>query len=392
MNYKKFKDIKLSTLGMGNMRLPTNSEGDINQEKAREIIEYAYRHGINYFDTAYRYHSGQSESFVGEVLKQFPRESYFLATKLPGHMMNYQNGKLGFQGYLANEQVTSIEAIFEEQLAKCQVDYFDFYLLHNLCETSYDFYTNKELAVIDYLLKQKELGRIRYLGFSSHARAETIEAFLKEYNCFDFAQIQLNYLDWTLQNARKKYQILTDYQIPIMVMEPVRGGKLVTLPKKAEDLLKQERPNDSVVSWAFRFLQSLPNVQLVLSGMSTMDQIKENISIFSKEDILNTKEQDILNQVVDLISDFVPCTACRYCVEDCPKKLDIPTLISYYNEMKHDGYGLLGFNMGNMEEEQLPSACIACNACTKACPQGIQIPETMSFFAKMLSQRKSQQK
>jgi predicted aldo/keto reductase-like oxidoreductase len=255
---------------MGNMRLPTVGErGPIDEEKAREIIEYAYEHGVNYFDTAYGYHGGESERFVGKVLNQYPRESWHLATKMPGHMMRYRNGRLEFAGYLTGLAVASPADIFEEQLEKCGVDYFDFYLLHNLCETAYDFYTDEDLGVVEYLLAQKEAGRIRHLGFSAHARAETIDRFLNWKECFEFVQIQLNYLDWTLQDAKRKYEVITNHGIPVITMESCRGGRLASLNEKADAMLKRARPNDSIASWAFRFIQSLPNVQVVLSGMTT---------------------------------------------------------------------------------------------------------------------------
>ncbi|MBN1933732.1 MAG: aldo/keto reductase, partial [Anaerolineae bacterium] len=209
MIYKPFHDLNLSRLGMGNMRLPTVGErGPIDEAKARAMIEYAYAHGVNYFDTAYMYHGGESERFVGQVLHQYPRASWHLASKMPGHMMRYSNGKLELVGYLSGLKLASPADIFEAQLEKCGVDYFDLYLLHNLCETAYDFYTDEDLGVVEYLLAQKKAGRIRHLGFSAHARAETIDKFLNWKDCFEFVQIQLNYLDWTLQDAKRKYEVI----------------------------------------------------------------------------------------------------------------------------------------------------------------------------------------
>ena len=387
MIYKQFKDMNLSWLGMGNMRLPTQVQrGPIDEEKARKIIEYAYENGVNYFDTAYRYHDGESESFVGRVLSQYPRESWYLATKMPGHMMNYENGKLGFQGYLQGHTVTSIAQIFEEQLEKCGVDYFDFYLLHNLCETSYDFYTDEDLAVVEYLLEQKKAGHIRHLGFSAHGRAETIDNFLNWKDCFEFVQIQLNYMDWTLQEAGKKYEVITKHGIPVVVMEPCRGGRLASLNEKADAMLKEVRPEDSIASWAFRYLQSLPNVSVVLSGMTTMEQLQENIQIFSIDDPVTENEKKVLDKAMETMVDMVPCTACRYCCEGCPQGLDIPKLISMYNETRFEFPFTLSFTLGAMKEEELPGACLACGACNQLCPQGIDIPNAMKNFADALKE------
>ena len=384
MIYKPFQDLSLSTLGMGNMRLPTKGQsGPIDEEKAREIIEYAYHHGVNYFDTAYRYHGGESETFVGKVLSRFPRDSFYLASKMPGHMMNYKDGRLGFQGYLSDFHVDSISEIFEEQLKKCQVEYFDFYLLHNMCESSYDFYTNEELDVVGYLLEQKKAGRIRHLGFSSHGRAEIIDQFLTKYEgVFEFVQIQLNYMDWELQQAKDKYDVITRHGLPVIVMEPVRGGKLCALPEKAAEILRSVRPDDSQARWAFRFLQSLPGVQVVLSGMTTIEQLKENIDIFSQPAQMGESERQVLHEAVQAMVDLIPCTGCRYCTEECPQGLDIPKLIAMYNEMKHEGLNILSFNLRGMKPEELPGSCIGCGACQRICPQGIHIPEILSDFAR----------
>ena len=387
MLYKHFQDLKLSTLGMGNMRLPVVGErGPIDREKARAIIERAYHQGVNYFDTAYRYHGGESEGFVGKVLSQFPRDTWYLASKMPGHMMNYKDGKLGFQGYLAGEEVKSIASIFDEQLSKCGVDYFDFYLLHNLCETSYDFYTNEELGVVRYLLEQKKAGKIRHLGFSAHGRADTIGKFLDHYpDTFEFVQIQLNYLDWELQDAKSKYRLLEGRGIPVIVMEPVRGGSLANLRPDCQQLLEAARPEDSMAAWAFRFLQSLPGVQVVLSGMTTMEQLEENLRLFSQDDPLTDDEKALLQKVVADLADLVPCTVCRYCCEACPQGLDIPKLISMYNEINYNkGLGSLSFTLNAMEEKELPSACLGCGACEKLCPQSIAIPEVLGKFNKAL--------
>jgi len=388
MIYKPFHDLSISHLGMGNMRLPTVGErGPIDEEKARKVIEYAYEHGVNYFDTAYGYHGGESERFVGKVLNQYPRESWHLATKVPGHMMRFSDGRLEFSGYMTGHTVASPAALFEEQLEKCGVGYFDFYLLHNLCETSYDFYTDEDLGVVEYLLVQKKAGRIHHLGFSAHGRAETIDKFLSWKDCFEFVQIQLNYLDWTLQDAKRKYEVITDHGIPVIVMEPCRGGRLASLNEKADAMLKKARPNDSIASWAFRFLQSLPNAQVVLSGMTAMEQVVENVKLFSDPDPTTEEEKELLQQAIATMVSLVPCTGCRYCCDACPQGLDIPKLISMYNDASFENPFTLNFTLGAMTEEELPSACLACGACGELCPQDIDIPDIMEKFAETLANR-----
>ena len=398
MIYKQFKDKNLSQLGLGNMRLPTSGErGPIDETKARELIEYAYEHGINYYDTAYRYHGGRSETFVPSVLRQYPRDTWYLTTKMPGHMMQYRDGRIEGIGYLTNETIASPEQIFEDQLNRTGVDYFDFYLLHNLCETSYDFYTNEELGVVDYLLGRKKAGRIRHLGFSAHGRTETIEKFLKwseaRYagGCFEIVQIQLNYLDWGLQDARGKYEAITKHGLPVVAMEPCRGGKLASFDEKVNALFTAARPNDSIASWAFRFLKGLPNVQVSLSGMSSLEQLKDNLRTFSEPGSLTDEENAVLGKAIASLVDLVPCTACRYCSEECPQKLDIPKLLSIYNEVKNGDasvWGLLNFTLGAMTEAELPSSCTGCDNCKKVCPQGIDVPDLLGKLTQAIANSK----
>ena len=388
MIYKQFKDLKISNLGLGNMRLPTTVErGPIDYEKAREIVHYAYDHCVNYYDTAYRYHQGESESFIGKAMKEFPRSSWYLASKMPGHMMSYQDGRIVGIGYLTGFELNSVDWIFEQQLEKCQTDYFDFYMLHNMSESSYDLYTNEKLGLVDYLVRQKKAGRIRHLGFSSHARAETIEKFLNwdTGGHFEIAQIQLNYLDWTLQDAAAKYDVLTRHNIPVIAMEPVRGGRLASLGADADAVLKEARPGDSVASWAFRYLQSLPNLLVALSGMSTMAQMTENVELFStRYEPMSEADKAILKKAVESVADMIPCTACRYCVEDCPQQLDIPRLISMYNEANFGAARIFKTANDTLGEAERPSACIGCGLCAKLCPQGIDVPGALSRFAEAI--------
>ena len=373
MQYKELCGERISRLGMGNMRLPTTGEGfmaSIDEEKALEIIDYVYCHGVNYFDTAYMYHGGESERFVGRALKRYPRDSFFLSTKMPS-------------GELERRDVAEI---FEEQLEKCQVDYFDFYLLHNLNENSYDLFTSEEKGVIPYLLEQKRNGRIRHLGLSAHAAPATLKRFLDTYDFPEFVQIQLNYLDWELQDAEAQYEIITAHGIPVWVMEPCRGGRLASLSPKADQVLRLAAPDRSVASWAFRYVANLPNVGVVLSGMTQLDQAVDNVATFSGETAFAPAEQEALKQALELFRSevHVPCTACHYC-DGCPMGLDIPALIKIYNQSKVQmGFGVM-MALERMGEGQNPANCIACGACVRKCPQNIQVPDVMADFAQSLT-------
>ncbi len=389
MIYRPFHELSLSALGFGAMRMPKTGAGEsIDEGKARAIIEAAYEGGVNYFDTAYRYHGGESEPLLSKVLHQFPRDTWYLATKMPGHMMRYENGQYSFFGLLAGRPSLSPAQVFEEQLNRCGVEYFDFYLLHNLCETAYGFYTNEDIGVVEYLLAQKKAGRIRHLGFSAHGRADTIDRFLTKYPYFEFVQIQLNYLDWTLQDAASKYNVIQRHGLPVVAMEPCRGGRLASLSPEADAMLKAAQPGRSIASWAFRFLQSLSGVQVILSGMSTMEQLQDNLTTFAQEDPLSEAEQALIQKATTTLLDTIPCTACRYCSEECPQGLDIPKLISMYNESRFENPFTLQFTLGAMKPEEMPTACIQCGACAQVCPQGIKVPEVLSAFAETLAARK----
>ena len=389
--YKDFKDLKLSTLGFGAMRFPKDEKTKkTDGEKATEMIEYAFENGVNYFDTAFFYHGGESERLLGKALAKYPRDKWFYGTKFPGNFLTYKNGKLLFDAEWAGMKKMTFNdpaEVFEYQLKNCGVEYFDFYMLHNITESTYSFYTNEKLGVIDYLLEQKKAGKIKHLGISTHGRYETIDKFLNSYDCFEFALMQLNYLDWTLQEAGKKYDVITKHGLPILVMEPVRGGLLAAPGKEAEALLKATRPNDTPASWAFRFLQSLPNVIISVSGMSTMEQLKENIDIFSRSDPMPDSEKAILQQIVDNMASFVPCTSCRYCCGVCPQKLDIPVLISAYNEAAHELTWYVEEFLDTLEDSEKPQACTACGACNSYCPQNIDITDTMGKFNELLNKK-----
>lgn len=375
MIYKEFQGKKLSALGMGCMRLPV-LDGEftkVDEETVRKMVAYAMEKGVNYYDTAWPYHGGESEKTIGKVLKEYPRESFYLASKFPGFDL---------------KNMEKVKEIFETQLARCQVEYFDFYLFHNVCETNIDAYLDPKYGIMDYLLEQKERGRIRHLGFSTHGTAETVERFLDAYgDRIEFGQIQLNWLDYKMQDAKAKVELLNKRKIPVWVMEPVRGGKLVHLDPVYEARLKELRPEASAVEWAFRFLQSVPGVTVTLSGMSDMAQLKDNIAIYeSDQPLLEAEVRELFAVARDMTAkDTLPCTECRYCTGHCPKGLDIPKIIGLYNESVYSGSGYLSsMAFSIMPEEKRPSACVGCRACEAVCPQNIKISEMMRDFVERL--------
>ena len=389
MHYLKFHEWELSRLGLGTMRLP-EKDGRIDREQTEAMIDYALKHGINYFDTAYRYHNGESETVVGEILAKYPRDSWHLVDKFPGHMLTKEpDGRLAFHGFPGRtDYFESAADLFEIQRNKCGVDYFDIYFLHNVNEDSVSIYADDEIGVVDYLRKQKKAGKIRHLGFSAHGSAELIDEFLTKYEgVFDEVQIQINYLDWTLQDAKTKYEVITKHGIPVVSMESIRGGFLARLTEEAAVILREAEPEMTLASWALRWLQALPNIGVVLSGMSSLEQLKENIAIFDDPKPLNEEEKRLVEKAVAALQERIPCTACRYCTEGCPMGLNIPELIAKYNDVK-GGENLMFLKMAmmrDMKPEELPSACIGCGACAAICPQQIDIPGVMKAFAAQLA-------
>ena len=362
---------RLSRLGFGCMRLPQTPEKTIDEHELRHMIDYAIAHDVNYFDTAWPYHGGHSELAVGRILADYPRDTWFLADKYPGHQIS--------ASYNPAE-------IFEEQLKKCGVEYFDFYLLHNVYENSFGVYTDPKWDILNYFKEQKRLGRIRHLGFSSHARPDTLAKFL-DYagDSMEFCQIQLNYLDWTLQDAKAKYDLLTARNIPVWVMEPLRGGKLASLSEEDESRMTALRPEESIASWSFRWLQNLPNVKMVLSGMSDFEQMVDNVHTFSSGERQTAEEASLLADIAEGLKDALPCTRCRYCCEGCPMQLEIPMLIHAWNDLMFSGSMTVPMQMDALPEDKKPSACIGCGACAAICPQKIDIPTALSEFAERLS-------
>ena len=376
MVYRDFQDLKLSALGMGAMRLPVldGDDAKIDQQATQEMVDYAMEHGVNYYDTAWGYHGGNSEIAMGKALSRHPRERYFLATKFPGYD-------------LAN--MDKVEAIFEQQLKKCGVSYFDFYLFHNVCEMNIDAYLDPKYGIFDYLVKQKKAGRIRHLGFSAHGSYDVMKRFLDAYGSeMEFCQIQLNYLDWSFQDAKAKVELLREHNLPVWVMEPLRGGRLAHLAPADEEWLKALRPQEEIPAWAFRFLQSIPGVTVTLSGMSDMAQMRANIRTFEQDKPLSDAEmQALLEIAADMVGKIaLPCTGCHYCVSHCPQGLDIPGLLALYNEHCFTEGGFIApMAMMAIPEDKRPSACLGCRSCEAVCPQQIKISEAMADFAQKLN-------
>ena len=368
MKCKKFQGIELSMLGMGNMRLPSvdskNPNAPIDHPEAIKLIRRAYDEGINYFDTAYIYNDGDSEKCLGEAMEVFPRDSYYLATKF----------------YI--DATTDYEAVFEEQLRRLQTDRIDFYLLHCLTDGNADRYLNS--GAIEYFLEQKKKGRISYLGFSSHAGVDTLRRFASHHQ-WNFAQIQLNYYDWNYASTKEEYRILEERNIPIMVMEPVRGGRLADLTPEANKVLETAHPDWSIASWALRFVKSLPQVQVILSGMSTIGQLDDNLATFADGEGLNETDMETLQKACDMFKNQiqVPCTACRYCCSGCPMEINIPDYLKLYNSYKVDGKWALS-GASKIESKGKPADCVGCGACTGHCPQNIDTPKIMTELAALI--------
>ena len=371
MIYRDFKGKKLSMLGFGTMRLPTLPDGKIDRKQAEQMTARAIEKGVNYFDTAVPYHGGMSEKIMGQILSAYPRESYYLASKFPGHQVM--------------EEYNCAE-MFSDQLARCGVDYFDFYLLHNVSEASIATYTDPRWNIIPYFIEQKKLGKVHHLGFSSHGSVKMLEEFLGKYGRhMEFCLLQINYLDWTLQDAKAKYDLLTSHGIAVMVMEPLRGGALATLSEKEAALLSVAVPEESAASAAFRWLQRLDNVKVVLSGMSNEAQMADNLNTFTDLDPLGDKGHEALMEIAEGRKDSVPCTGCRYCVDGCPMGLDIPEFIAMYNEFRVATSVNVSQKIEVLPEDKKPSACISCGACTHICPQNIDIPACLAEFSEKLS-------
>lgn len=361
--------LELPMLGFGCMRFPTKDD-KIDYEASKEMIHHAMANGLNYFDTAYPYHGGESESFLGKVLPEFPRESYFLTSKLPIWKV---------------ENEGDAERFFNEQLEKCSTEYFDFYLLHAMDSKKVEIM--EKFNLYDFIAKKKKEGKIKHIGFSFHDKNEVLEKLSSAHE-WDFAQLQINYWDFSVNDAKESYDILEKYGIPCFVMEPVRGGFLSTFAPHVEKLMKEYAPDKSISSWAIRWVASLPNVAIVLSGMSNMDQLKDNMSTISDFTPISNEELKVIDSVVEELKKIkpIPCTGCRYCM-DCSFGVDIPGVFEIYNEYKKTENKLLTFNnyYKYMDEDKRANNCEKCGACMTKCPQHINIPEELEKIDKEMA-------
>lgn len=363
---RKFKDTEVSLLGLGAMRLPCKTpikrEANplIDYKKGQELVDAAYNNGVNYFDTAYMYHAGKSEKFIGTALKKYPRDSYFLADKLPIWMC---------------PKKADMEKVFRKQLERTGHDYFDFYLLHSLNKENYE--KCEKFGAYDFVLEKQREGKIKNIGFSFHGTIEDLKKIVSEHK-WDFAQIQMNYLDWKNQNAEEQYQILTDAGIPVIVMEPVRGGKLAEVSPDIEEMFKKAKPENSAASWAIRFVASHPNVMTILSGMNALEQLNDNISTLTDFVPMTDTELNICQNAAAMInkSEIIPCTGCDYCA-DCPKDIKISTVFAVYNKLKTGEYTEEQAKSEYRKMDASADACIGCGKCSSHCPQSITIPEIM---------------
>lgn len=369
MKYTNFKGDNVSLLGFGCMRFSSLADsGDIDEELVSRMFDRAIDAGINYFDTAYPYLSCRSEGVMARALKKYPRDSYYIADKFPGHSL---------PGPIDNK------ALFNISLQRCNTDYFDFYLLHNVTDSTIKIYESDEYHIIPDIIRLKEEGKIRHLGFSSHGGPELIDYMLTKYEgLFEFVQIQYNYIDASLQNADEKIKIIKKHGAGVWVMEPCRGGKLSSLEGKNLEKLQTLNKDSAPSSYAFRYLFD-KDVDIILSGMNSMSQVEDNIRTFEEFRLLSNEEKKALDEISADLVRGVPCTSCRYCTDGCPVGLDIPVLLGYYNDMSFSSSFAPTMRIDALDENKKPGACISCRRCAEICPQKIDIPSVMSKLSEM---------
>ena len=370
---RKFDNTTMPLIALGCMRLPMR-DGKIDMVELDKMVEYAMAHGANYFDTAYMYVDGKSENAIGEVLKKYPRESFILTDKNPAYLVN---------------SPSDVHKLFNEQLKKCQVEYFDNYMVHNINKNTIRNYRDNDMY--GELLKLKKEGKIKHLGFSFHGDPKMLREVISEHK-WDFCQLQLNYLDWEVVNADELYQIADEAGVPVIVMEPLRGGVLCNLPEKAANHLKEKCPNDTQASFGLRWIAGKERVFTILSGMSNLQQLKENVDTFVNYREITPEEEKVGQELAHIIQSggAISCTACRYCMEVCPRGINIPAIFGLYNMYKGSTAANAAFmfvyNYNALKEEQRADKCIECRLCIKNCPQDLQIPKLLKEVDKTVKE------
>lgn len=363
---RRFKDVEVSLLGLGTMRLPCETEQkresnpNIDYEKAQKLVDLAYKNGVNYYDTAYMYHCGKSEKFIGHALKKYPRNTYFIADKLPIWMCDTKE---------------DMQRVFSNQLERTGMEYFDFYLLHSLDKENFE--KCEKFGAYDFIKQKQKEGKIKYIGFSFHGTVDDLRHIVSAHD-WDFAQIQMNYLDWENQNAKAQYQTLEDAGIPTIVMEPVRSGKLALVNNEIKDIFKSKKSDMSVASWAMGFVASHKNIITILSGMNSEQQMLDNLSTLTNFKAFGDDEYSTCFNVASILnkSEVIGCTGCDYC-QPCPKGIKISSFFSLYNSVVS---GDVNIQQGREVYDSFavnPTACAWCNKCKNHCPQSISVPDVL---------------
>ncbi|MDD8049219.1 MAG: aldo/keto reductase [Thomasclavelia sp.] len=364
-----------SKLGFGLMRLPKDEEGNIIIDKVQTMVDAFMKKGFTYFDTAYAY-AGSEAAIKQTLVDKYPRESFTLADKLPAWKINKQE---------------DVERIFNESLSLCGVDYFDFYLLHSIEESHYPTY--QKYGCFEFVKKMKEEGKIKHIGFSFHDDSKLLDEVLTAHPEIEFVQLQLNYLDWNNEvvQSRKNYEVARKHNVPIVVMEPVKGGTLASFTKEIESELTDYNPRASIASWALRYIASLDGVMTVLSGMSTQEQLEDNLQTMSEFKKMNEDEYKIIDKITHMILNqpTIPCTKCRYCVPGCPMKVEIPELFTAYNSQmlygKSSRYKHY-YTKHSTAPQNPASACIECGQCEGVCPQHLEIINLLKKVSKLFDE------
>lgn len=361
---RKFADTDMPLIALGCMRLPMR-DNKIDMVELDKMVEYAMAHGANYFDTAYMYVDGKSENAIGEILKKYPRESFILTDKCPAYLVN---------------SPSDVRKLCEEQLKKCQVKYFDNYMVHNINKNTLSNYRDNNMY--DELLKLKKEGLIKHVGFSFHGDPQMLKDVINEHK-WEFCQLQLNYLDWEVVNADELYRIADEAKVPVIVMEPLRGGVLCNLPDKANQKLKKECPDDTPASFGLRWAAGKNRVFTILSGMSNLQQLKENVDTFVNYRAITEREEKIAHEIAQIIQSqgAISCTACKYCMEVCPRGINIAAIFGLYNIYKGSTQPsrdfLFTYNYRALDESTRADKCIDCGLCCKNCPQNLEIPKLL---------------